>query len=895
MTLLEDRPVATPPAARPASVGGSTPAAWRFAARLARREVRRRPGRTVLVAVLVAVPVMAMTVGSVLARTNADDWAADFRRDYGDADIVTGLPWISVAAPDGEIPAVPPGGIVIGRYLMVSTHLTPADGGEATWADVTDLDPTNPAEWSAVEVTSGDAPGVGEILLGDDVADRLGVGVGDRLELDRPSGSWIVSGFGRMRGDYWRELAVIPGFDPERIVPEQRNETTLIDLPDSVSPAEVERLAAERGGLTRYQDPFWRGDELATGMAWGYVAGLLALVAVGIIVAAAFATSARRQLVTIGQLTANGASEAVVRRSLSLQGTWSAAVGAVVGILAGFALLPVARPIVADHILQHELRATRIAVGDLIVVATTAVVVATIAAAVPARSASRVPVMSALAGRRPVGSSPAWLVPTGLALFGGGLGLVALAAVGAAGSSGNRNIWAGLVVLGATGAVFGTCCASPLVVERIGRLGGRTTLSWRMALRGLGRSRARNAAVVAAIAVAIGGAVAGTAVLESAIRSNYACCDASLPPDAIRVDTYVSGPTFGVGVIDPGPLQPFEPPAAVDRLVDALGASTFPVLAATFDPVPFDPESDYVDNRGPMIATPELLDVIGLDPADARTLRETGLLAQSYVGPGAAGDSVSEALVYRSEDGPIELTVAYNQHPSEYLWFADVLMTEPAARAAGFDIVPTGLVIRAGAPLTPEQIDLVRGAAQTLEGRPVDAFIEPGDPPITVAQEQMDRSEPSGAYLSFEDPTWRQGWAQELWIARGVLVGAALVLSLLVVSIGLTLAAVEGREERDVFAVVGATPATMRRQAAARAAVVTLVGIGLGIPLGFTPTWVVDRVTSQSDASWAVPVQFPWLAVAAMLVIIPAVAAGGAWAGSGLAQRLRPASPTRRD
>lgn len=123
-----------------------------------------------------------------------------------------------------------------------------------------------------------------------------------------------------------------------------------------------------------------------------------------------------------------------------------------------------------------------------------------------------------------------------------------------------------------------------------------------------------------------------------------------------------------------------------------------------------------------------------------------------------------------------------------------------------------------------------------------------------------------------------------------------LALSLLVVSIGLALAVAEGREERDTFVIVGAKPSSMRRQAAARAAVLAQVGIRLGVPLGFVPTWVVDRVAGDAGPSGAgESVEFPWLVVVALVVVIPSVVAGAAWAASGLGQHFRPPTPTRRD
>src|SRR3546814_8457072 len=89
---------------------------------------------------------------------------------------------------------------------------------------------------------------------------------------------------------------------------------------------------------------------------------------------------------------------------------------------------------------------------DLAVIAITAVVAATVAAAVPARTAARVPVLSALAGRRPLGEPPRRLVPFGPSLFLGGLALLFVAARGAeanqGGISGGGAVFAAVAVVG---------------------------------------------------------------------------------------------------------------------------------------------------------------------------------------------------------------------------------------------------------------------------------------------------------------------------------------------------------------------------------------------------------------------------------------------------------------
>ena len=517
--------------------------------------------------------------------------------------------------------------------------------------------------------------------------------------------------------------------------------------------------------------------------------------------------------------------------------------------------------------------------------------------------------MTALAGRRPTGAPARWLVPTGLALLAGGLGLVAVAALGAKGDTQNSDVWALLLVIGVTAMVFGTCCAAPLVVEKVGALGRRASISWRMALRSLARSRSRSSAVVAAIAVAVGGATAVAAIAEASLTSSD-CCPASLPADAIVAWGVPAVPAESRtdNLADYGPLPETEIPADVTSgiLAIAPGAEISPYRIATFDPAPFDPENDYNWPSGPQIATPAVLDLIGMSPADRATLTERGAMQtgavagypQSYYGyvtdePIPAATELTAD--YRAEGGTISVRYEFAADPVQYAWQGQLLMTEEAALAAGFTLVDAGVIARTGTPLTPTQLDELAVLRQAAQGTPIDAFIEPGDPPRTEASYQTGTLNEQYFEIQYEDFRWQSSNTNDLWIARLVIVGAALALSLLVVAIGLALAAAEGREERDTFTIVGARPSSMRRQAAARAAVLALVGIGLGIPLGYVPTRVIDWVTAHGDLYSTSTIHVPWLVIGALLLVIPAVAAGAAWSASGLAARFRPATPTRRD
>jgi putative ABC transport system permease protein len=120
------------------------------------------------------------------------------------------------------------------------------------------------------------------------------------------------------------------------------------------------------------------------------VAGALALAAVGVIIAAAFASSARRQLTTIGQLAANGAPERLVRGTLAFQGAWTGLIGSVVGITIALVALPLSRSLVEHSSPDGSARGTSTSLA-LAVICLTGVAAATIAATIPARSAARIP------------------------------------------------------------------------------------------------------------------------------------------------------------------------------------------------------------------------------------------------------------------------------------------------------------------------------------------------------------------------------------------------------------------------------------------------------------------------------------------------------------------------
>ena len=494
----------------------STLAPWRFAARLARREVRRHAARSVLVALLVAVPIGGMTIFSVVARTTDDsDW---FSRDQPDGtDLVVTRSRSAVIDLDEFLPA----GAATSDIISVWAGVESAGGivPSVQFLDRDDFDSR-----SVLSVTEGRAPNDGDVWLSSQLADDLGVDVGDELTLRHPEGGWIVSGVGVAERGFDERIAVMPDLPIEQFRDEVVQRVTYIDLPADMLPEQVQEIGwairnsfdPNAGGWASWnENGIFANDEFAP-LAWAWVVGAIGLAATGIVIASAFATSARRQLVTIGLLSSNGSSERLTRRTLALQGAWTGATGSALGIALGLLVLTAGRSTV-ERVEGYALPSYQFGVSYLLLIAVTGVVAATLAAFIPARSASKVPVMAALAGRRPLGEVPQRLVPRGLAFAAIGALLLVMGALSRDGGA----IPTLAAIVGGIFVLIGMCCCSPLAVSWMGRAGGRLTGSWRLAGRGLARTRTRSAAVVTAIAVIGALTTAGAAVAATFDDEEY--------------------------------------------------------------------------------------------------------------------------------------------------------------------------------------------------------------------------------------------------------------------------------------------------------------------------------------------------------------------------------------
>jgi putative ABC transport system permease protein len=855
---------------------------WRVAARLARREVRRRPGRTALVAALVALPVAGMLVAVVFMRTDAVSLADRWRFENGRAD--------AVLFHDTE---VTPGPLPDGSHAVDHTstwRVVGAASGRLCSCGLIEL-PFEPLTDGIVTVSAGRHPErPDEVLLSEPAADALGARLGERIELVRPFElDATVVGIGYE--SQWRDSPVMvldPGAHLLDVDSMDVSLQRLVDLPDDLTRAEVGAWEATAGPHTMSAaypvvDVDGEDDSPNAAVLWTWAAGAAGLTVLGIVIAAAFAASARRQLVTLGQLAANGATPALLRRVLFLQGTATGVVGTAAGLILGALVLVAARPW-ADRLLGHAYLGMDIRLLDILPIVVIALVAATVAALIPALGASRVSVLAALAGRRPLGRVSRRRTALGLASIAAGTGLLAFAAyLDRDRTGGGIGPFAtACAVVGPVLLLLGVCTATPAYVTVLHPVARVLRGHWRLAARSLFRHRTRTGALVSAICAISAVAVAAAAVGLARERDDRRVQAVSgVPGDEVRIDAEITDPD-GFALLPPPEVLTSAARKARAALPDAERYD----LAHAVDPVrravpmleagelvptdPSDPDAPDGGFLGPpasaIIADDELRDY-GIDAATLRRLDEIGAV---WSGP-TAGRVTIEATLPPGTLPPFSFTAAVvgPGHTRGFGASGGLLLTPERAAELGLVAAPAEVVLRAPQPLSAIQIDDLGQLSLQFQAEAEDAAVAADDPlavspRVWVAFEPARRSTTPG-------------------LIETVPAAIALLFALLVVAVGLALAAAETRDERDVLAVLGAAPRTLRRASGGKAFLLTLLGGAAAVPVGLLPVAVVTRLLADDF-----PLVVPWRTIALIVVVVPVLAAVVTSAAARVASRDRP-------
>ncbi len=557
----------------------------RWAWRLFRREWRQQ----LLILLLVIVAVAAVVVGAAVA-TNTPPPA---NAGYGTAGDLATFTSSGKAPPNlhsvgAQIAALEHR---FGTVQVIENETFNVPGSTETY-QLRSQDPHGPYGGPMLELLSGHYPtGPNQIALTPGLASELNLRVGDTWS----QGSKTVVGIVQNPQSLLDEFALVP--------PGQVTHPTTVDVlfdAPGVDPGGIGSNVSTPGSLNN--NPINPDTIVLALTTVGML--LIALVSVG-----GFTVLAQRRMRALGMLESMGATDRNVRLVLRANGVIVGGVGALVGLALGLVAWLAYRP--HNEQSAHHLIPMFALPWKVIVPAMVLAVVATfLAAGHPARSITRVPVVSALAGRpAPPRQIHRSFVPGVIALV---LGFFMFSASGAAGSSGV--IW---LIPGFVALIAGIILMAPFFLALLARVGRKAPIAMRLALRDLSRYRARSGSALSAISVGVLIAVVICAVAVARYSNVYDYVGPNLASNEVAIWS-----PNGQDGNNPNPsaptLQDIESQeASVHSIASAVGAT---------DVVELDNPAPSVGLQNPSasgrqwdgqiyVATPPLLRAYGINPS----------------------------------------------------------------------------------------------------------------------------------------------------------------------------------------------------------------------------------------------------------------------------------------
>lgn len=911
----------------------------RVAARIARRDAARARGRAVLVALLVGLPLLVGTTGAVLLNSRYPSEATMMRWTLGEegqaligpytmpgvVQDATGrlstfgdgtVPPVELATYEAGLVSALPERAVVHRVVRSVVHLDGAGGAGSEW--VVEL----PPGWNldVFSVTEGSLPGPGGLAVEAGLLEQLGINVGDtvtvQVELESLRGGEVEAPSDLVVTGVLADSALSPravlgtGMLPvPQVLTGSRWDGSLD--PSSVAwyvsgppvPWDVVRRLNAWGSTVESRAVILDPPASAEGMmpaegagidpgAWAVGGAVAAMVVVeaALLIGPAFAVGALRQRRQFALLAATGAERPTLRWVVTLTGLVTGAAAALGAVVLGVVAAAVIRAAVnaMEPFTFPDLLVPWPALAAVAVVGVGAV---GLAAWWPARTAGRVDVVTALAGRRPPARSEHRVAALGLGLTALGAGV---AIVGA--SSGAFQWVAGGVVAIELGVVV----MAGTLLGLTGRLAPRLGIAGRMAVRDAARNRTRTAPAVAALIAAVAGITAGVVYTSSArahdvsqhvaltaegtVMVQFPLAGAGLDEDEMvnAADAALREHLPVTDVVTVRLAAPAPAPAGDRDTHDARAAGGSGQFVITAEPRP--------ERVCPLAEAEDL----GLSASERRALgRDPRCVSWQRVGVAAwsSGSTGSTTLV---DDGSVLRAAGL-----------DRATDATAALASGLVVVrsedwvwPDGtahLVLgdhdpRTGSPPTAHlpavAVDLPAGqydvvlppaVADALGlSTEISGLVAPTSRTPNLAEEQA-----AAAALGIKGLLWveRGNQYRPIDLTMAVLVIGALVLGVAATGISVALTTAEARADLATLAAVGADTRTRRQISAAQAAVISILGAGIGLLGGIGLGCVL--ITAQRyryeipDLAWTVTL--PWAALAAIAVGIPTLATAVGW------------------
>jgi putative ABC transport system permease protein len=907
---------------------------WRVPLRVARRDALRSRGRSALVVAMIAIPVLGLGAVDVLFRTTQIDPRERVGLEVGS----TADAWVRVGTPDGSAPleqsvdadgfnspadakpglppslaSLLPAGSQVAQVNSAAASATQATGND-TNVDVVIADARDSLVAGRYPFTGVAPTTTDEVLASPGFLSWLHLRVGSTVELTSGTPARGSTKTYRIVGTLhdrdaspaYRGVLALPGavadggggpiVTGKLVAGSDFGSTWLIRSPGGVPWSEVTNLNA-KGYLVfsrqviahppprsavPYDKHVATQGPLSVQTLFAILVGILvvglALLEVCLLAGAAFAVGVRRQTRTLGLLSASGTDSRGIRRVVLSQGVVLGAVAAVLGVPLAILLARLGLPRLERLDRYNVYGPFDVRPLELLGIGAVAVLSGLAAAAIPARTASRLDPVRALAGRRGQASSPKrWpLIGVGLAAAGTLLSLAGAARVialyhQATNSSSSVYGAATILLIGAVCVQIGLIVATPAIIGAAGRLARFLPLAPRLAVRDAARNRGRSAPAVGAVLAAVAAASALTLYVASQNDHDRRHYQPTLLSGQGQVSLRSFGPTGSVQPIDPVPVRQALADTLPLKSVTGLRTLYCPQDGsqcgnAAFDPWPANEcpakqeataraaeaearrlagdwrcqqqgQDGYASRYGTPVGDGATLTAVsGIRSAAADAMLRAGgvvVFNRSWVLNGQA-----KVEVYAQNGSSKAYTIPALYLPSSGLRTTDAVWSRGAAARVGQKVADDSLLLTFTHPPTAQERKAADAKLQPM-GVPYDVYVESG-------------------YHSNYGPG-----------LLALVAGAALV-TLLATGVATGLSQADARPDHATLSAVGATPRVRRTLAGAQSWSLALLGTMLGVVAGFVPG--VALMWARPDYNVIVP----WLPLALTLVAVPLVAGAGA-------------------
>jgi putative ABC transport system permease protein len=669
----------------------------------------------------------------------------------------------------------------------------------------------------------------------------------------------VASALGLKTGDVWRE-----GGQARQVVGTVQNPQNLLDEFALVAPGQVTAptqvtVLFDAPGVTpgSIGPNVENRQSAAANNPLNPETIVLALATLGMLLIALVATGgftvlAQRRLRALGMLGALGSTDRNVRLVVRANGAVVGVVGAVAGAALGLAAWLAYRPRVeasAHHVIG-TFQLPWVVIGPAMVLA---VLATYFAAARPARAVTRLSIVAALSGRpAPPRQVHRSAVPGVVLLVIGALALWYTGKQAGNGGGGALELVGGLVALVVAVILLASPCLAALA-----RLARHTPIAARLALRDLGRYRARSGSALAAIGLGV--MIAVLVCVLSAARFGNVLDYAG--PNLGSNQLIVYAPGNGPGNHGPG-----SGPSGTGTSLHTQTATADGIAASlgSHDVIQLDSTSASLQHAaagrqwsGPVyVATPQLLAAFGIKASQVSP--DADILSMR---PGLSGLSDMQ-LTYGDYNGPNGPAGASGSNPfpcPAHECLANPVIAQESALPSGTSAPNTVITEHAVAVLGLQSSESVTGwliqaphnltAAQITNAR------------LTAAAKGMTVETKSGAVGVQEILTW------------ATVFGVVLALGIVAMSVGLIRS--EAASDLRTLTATGADGWTRRTLTAVTAGALALVGAVLGTAVAYlaATAYSFDNKLDGLGSLQSVPI--------ANLVIIlaglPLVAAAAGW------------------